>query len=96
MEFWARQAMLERKEETLAEVMTPSPVVDAALDPTKGIEFQRIERRIYSPFWRVIHNLVAHPMLVVHRPTGERLHNYTADKMYEPRDGLSPIITDHD
>jgi hypothetical protein len=59
-------------------------------------EWRRIRRPIYSPFWRGIHNLVAHPLLAIHRPTGEKLHDYTARKMYEPKPGRQPIVTDND
>lgn len=59
-------------------------------------EWRRIKRKIYSPFWRGIHNLVAHPMLTIYRPLGERLHEYTARKMYEPRLGVDPDVTDSD
>jgi len=60
------------------------------------LEWKRIERRIYSPFWRAIHNLFAHPMLAIYRPWGERLHEWTAEKMYRQRGDKPPIITDAD
>lgn len=45
-------------------------------------KYVRVRRKIYSKFWRAIHNLIAHPMLVVYRPLGEWLHEWTATKMY--------------
>lgn len=67
------------------------------MDAEKAVNrWKRVERRIYSPFWRFAHNVVAHPMLAFYRPWGEKLHEWTANKMYEPRDGLSPIVTDND
>lgn len=59
-------------------------------------QWRRIERRIYSPFWRAMHNLIAHPMLAVYRPWGEWLHEWTADRMYRPTDGRSPIVSAND
>lgn len=55
-------------------------------------EWRRIKRPVYSRFWRAIHNLVAHPMLAIHRPTGQKLHDWTAEKMYEkPSKAAKPI-----
>lgn len=55
-------------------------------------EWRRIKRPVYSKFWRAVHNMVAHPMLVIHRPTGQKLHDWTAEKMYEsPEKGTKPI-----
>ena len=59
-------------------------------------QWKRIERRIYSRWWRAAHNLLAHPLLTVYRPWGEKLHDYTAEKMYEPRPGIEPVVTDND
>lgn len=69
-------------------------IVDEALKNES--EWKRVKRRIYSPFWRFLHNTVAHPMLAICRPIGEKLHQYTADKMYKPKDGKDPIISDTD
>lgn len=46
-------------------------------------QFIRIERPIRSKFWQALHNCIAHPMLTIYRPLGVKLHQYTADKMYE-------------
>lgn len=46
----------------------------------------RIKRPIYSQFWRFVHNTVAHPMLAIYRPWGQKLHEWTAEKMYEKTD----------
>jgi hypothetical protein len=59
-------------------------------------KWRRVERRIYSRFWRAIHNLIAHPMLAIYRPWGEKLHKWTEDKMYTPKGNLPPIISDKD
>jgi hypothetical protein len=32
-------------------------------------------------FWFAVHNLVAHPLLVLWPRAGERLHDWTADRM---------------
>lgn len=32
-------------------------------------------------FWFAVHNLVAHPLLVLCPPIGTRLHDWTADRM---------------
>jgi len=69
----------------------PSPFTK----PPEG-EWRRIKRKIYSPFWRGVHNLLAHPLLTIYRPLGEKLHDYTARKMYEPRPDVEPTETDHD
>jgi hypothetical protein len=61
-----------------------------------GGEWKRIERKIYSPFWRAAHNLIAHPLLAIYRPWGDKLHEYTADKMYEPNDKYTEVVTDND
>jgi len=45
-------------------------------------KWRRIKRPVFSKFWRVVHNVVAHPMLAVYRPWGQRLHEWTAEKMY--------------
>ena len=66
-----------------------------AVEKAKG-KWKRIERRIYSPFWRAMHNLIAHPMLAIYRPWGDRLHEWTAKHMYKPRGTLSPVISDND
>ena len=58
-------------------------------------EWKRIERKIYSGRWRAVHNLIAHPLLAIYRPLGEKLHEYTAERMYRPN-GEKPIITDND
>lgn len=34
--------------------------------------------------WWVVHNLVAHPMLVLCPRIGEWLHDYTAERMESP------------
>jgi hypothetical protein len=68
--------------------------IEIATPPTP--EWKRIERKIYSPFWRAIHNVVAHPLLFLYRPLGDRLHEYTATKMYEPKPGVTPKTTDTD
>ncbi len=60
------------------------------------LEFVRINRRIYSQWWRGVHNLIAHPMLTIHRPLGEWLHEFTAEKMYKPQFGVEPVETDND
>lgn len=31
--------------------------------------------------WWIVHNLVAHPLLVLCPPLGDRLHDWTADRM---------------
>ena len=72
------------------------PVQEIQNDGRRKPKWKRVERRIYSPFWRAMHNIIAHPMLAVYRPWGEALHEFTARKMYEPQGGLSPIITDND
>ena len=59
-------------------------------------EWKRIVRPVYSGFWRNVHNLVAHPMLAIYRPLGQKLHDYTAERMYEERPGVTPINTDSD
>ena len=59
-------------------------------------EWRRVQRRIYSPFWRFLHNALANPMLAIYRPWGERLHEWTEKKMYEPRGDLPPIVSDKD
>lgn len=56
----------------------------------EAIIWRRIERPVYSRIWRVIHNLIAHPLLAIYRPIGQKLHDYTAEKMYKPN-GKSPI-----
>ena len=71
-------------------------VLEPWQQPPEEGEWQRIKRPIYSKFWRGVHNLIAHPLLAIHRPTGERLHDYTAERMYEPRPGVDPIVTDND
>ncbi len=48
----------------------------------KETRYIRVRRIIHSPFWNKIHNLFAHPMIAIYRPWGERLHNWTAEKMY--------------
>ena len=70
-------------------------VVFESTDKTYS-EWKRVQRRIYSPFWRFIHNLIAHPLLAICRPIGERLHEFTAKKMYEPRGTLPLIVSDDD
>ena len=45
-------------------------------------EWKRIPRPVYSKFWRAVHNLIAHPMLAIHRPTGQKFHDWTAENMY--------------
>jgi hypothetical protein len=67
----------------------------ATLFPNQEGEWVRIERKIHSPFWRAIHNLVAHPLLTLYRPLGEKLHDYTAERMYEDN-GRKPEISDKD
>tara|TARA_R110002110_G_scaffold121824_5_gene297768 strand:+ start:804 stop:1085 length:282 start_codon:yes stop_codon:yes gene_type:complete len=54
-----------------------------------GMVFDRYEKRyirvrrvIHSRFWNIVHNLIAHPMIAIYRPWGEKLHNWTAEKMY--------------
>ena len=76
----------------------PRPTHPAEIknDGQKKLKWKRVERRIYSPFWRAMHNLIAHPMLAIYRPLGEYLHEFTARKMYEPRGDLPPIITNND
>lgn len=55
-------------------------------------EWKRIKRPVYSKFWRVMHNFVAHPMLAVYRPLGQKLHDWTAEKMYKkPHSKAKPI-----
>jgi hypothetical protein len=71
---------------------------DGSLSGLPGVdgkgEWKRIERVIHSPFWRAMHNLIAHPMLAIYRPLGERLHDYTATRMYA---GTGPgIVTNND
>ncbi len=73
---------------------------DAEVNESGGVrEWRRIERKIHNPFWRAIHNVVAHPLLFFHRPTGEWLHDYTARRMYE-QDGIlarkQPDVSDKD
>lgn len=46
-------------------------------------EWRRIERPIQSSWWQAMHNMVAHPLLTIYRPWGERFHAYTAARMYE-------------
>lgn len=46
-------------------------------------KYIRVRRVIYSRFWNVIHNVIAHPMLSIYRPLGEILHEWTAEKMYK-------------
>ena len=72
------------------------PVQEIQNDGRRKPKWKRVQRRIYSPFWRGMHNLIAHPMLAIYRPLGEALHEFTARKMYEPRGGLPPIVTDND
>lgn len=60
-------------------------------------EWKRIKRPVYSRFWRLVHNLIAHPMLAICRPIGEWLHGWTEEKMYKVIEGKKPInITDKD
>lgn len=54
-------------------------------------EWRRIKRPVYSRFWRVVHNIVAHPMLAIYRPAGQVLHDWTASKMYRVVPGKQPI-----
>ena len=79
---------------------SPPKLVTNRTEPRHGSapegEWRRIERPIYSKFWRGIHNLIAHPLLTIHRPTGQRLHDYTARKMYTPQPGVNPDVTDND
>jgi hypothetical protein len=65
-------------------------------DETPPVGWQRVQRRIYSPFWRAMHNLVAHPWLVICRPIGEFLHEFTAERMYTPKGDKPPIVSDAD
>jgi len=51
----------------------------------------RDERTIHSPFWRAIHNLVAHPMLTIYRPLGVKLHDWTAEHMYKDKQSLTHV-----
>jgi hypothetical protein len=69
--------------------------IDPGLSKEWG-EWKRIERKIYSKWWRAAHNLIAHPFLTIYRPWGEWLHAYTANKMYEPRVDVNPTVTDSD
>ena len=46
-------------------------------------ELVRFTRPIRNRWWRAVHNLVAHPMLEFYRPWGERLHDWTAERMYD-------------
>jgi len=62
----------------------------------KENQWYRIRRPIYSKRWRTVHNLIAHPLMAVYRPLGERLHDFTAKKMYEKKPGRNPIWTDSD
>jgi len=39
-----------------------------------------------SRIWFAIHNLVAHPLLVLHPPSGEWLHVFTARRMAQGRE----------
>jgi hypothetical protein len=64
------------------------------VDEDEHGQWQRVERTIRSPFWRAMHNLIAHPMLSIYRPLGERLHDWTATRMYA---GTGPgIVTNKD
>lgn len=49
-----------------------------------------VRRVIHSPFWRAMHNLFAHPFLVLLPPLGRWLHEYTRFRMYEGPQTLSP------
>jgi len=62
----------------------------------KEIKWKRIERKIYSPFWRFIHNFFAHPLMAIYRPLGERFHEWTAEKMYKVRETKSLTLSDKD
>ncbi len=59
-------------------------------------EWRRVTRRIYSPFWRAVHNMVAHPLLTIYRPLGEYLHELTAVRMYKQHGDWPPIVSDND
>ncbi len=52
--------------------------------------WRKKERPVYSRFWRAVHNLVAHPLLVLYRPLGLKVHEYTSTKMYKDN-GKPPI-----
>lgn len=56
----------------------------------------RIERKIYSPFWRFVHNFFAHPLMAIYRPLGERMHEWTAEKMYKERLNKKATISNSD
>jgi predicted DCC family thiol-disulfide oxidoreductase YuxK len=62
----------------------------------QGRVYRRVARKIHSQRWRLVHNLIAHPLLAIYRPWGERLHEWTAEKMYEPRPGSPGERTDND
>lgn len=63
---------------------------EARARASKDNEWRRIERPVFSRFWRAIHNLVAHPLLALYRPLGLILHEYTANRMYKDN-GKKPI-----
>ena len=65
-------------------------------DDTPPVGYRRVRRRIYSRFWRAMHNLIAHPWLVICRPIGEFFHEFTAEQMYAPRGNKPPIMSDTD
>jgi hypothetical protein len=56
----------------------------------KRQRYIRVRRIIHSPFWNFIHNLIAHPLIAIYRPWGERLHNWTAEKMYAGPQDTTP------
>ena len=74
--------------------LTDEETTDLLGSPEDG-EWVRIERKIHSPFWRGVHNLVAHPLLTLYRPWGEKLHDYTAERMYADN-GRPPVVSDKD
>jgi hypothetical protein len=51
----------------------------------------RVRRVIHSRLWNTIHNLIAHPLIAIYRPWGERLHNWTATKMYDGPQSLTEV-----
>ena len=87
----AQRAEAKKKRDAIRDsTLTGLPGVDV---DEQG-QWKRIERTIHSPFWRAMHNLIAHPMLAIYRPLGERLHEWTATRMYA---GTGPgVVTNND
>ena len=90
---YADQINLETRKRFLLLKERFDGIIDVPVTETK---YHRIVRPVYSKFWRAIHNLIAHPMLAIYRPWGQKLHDWTAEKMYTPIEGRTPINTDSD